>query len=222
MKKVIRIFVMLMALNIFVASYYQVLAQTSMRMKASLEPKTINTGDEIEVQLSIDDLNEIGDGVNAYVLTLNFNREQFEFIRAEGQNNWNSPMYNQQSLETGKIKMAATRPSFVKEKSEFLTITLKSKQNFTSSNVLDISIIDTSFAAKIDGETVKINIPELKIETEGDKDKEEEETKKQPTQEPPKTLPNAGRKIIGSVIFIIFIYSIIYYCRYIRLRKYIK
>lgn len=127
MNKIIKVCMLLIIINVSFLCSNKVLAATLMSVDASIENQTINVGDEVVLHLSTKDTNEIGEGVNAYITIIEFDTAQFEFLKAEGINNWNAPAYNENSISTGKVKMVATRPTFTKERRRVLKNNIKSK-----------------------------------------------------------------------------------------------
>ena len=244
--KMVKILLLITFLSISGIYSNRVLAKTSISTKASSNVKAIKVGDEIALTFAINDLQEVGEGVNAYILTLNFNNKEFEFVKAEGQNGWNSPVYNKISLTTGKIKLVSTRQEFMDETGDVLKIVLKSKQNYPASDSTNISLEDISFAAKIDDKTTKIPITEkleLKLEDEDveeetpveeeeyddeddvfiDNDEDEDISEDEDSEEEPPVLSDAGKNMIGGVaILIAFLCAIIFYYKYKKINKYIK
>ena len=118
-----------------------VFAQSSLNINVVADKSNLKSGEEIIFSMSLSNMEEIDEGVNAYILTLNYNTEQFDFVKAEGANNWNAPMYNTNTntISTGKIKFVSTISNFTKDENEFLKITLKAKQQL-SNNDIDITI----------------------------------------------------------------------------------
>ena len=79
-------------------------ATTNMTVSANFSESTILANSETTINIAIDKLEDIGEGVNAYIITFEFNTDEFEFVKAEGQNNWNSPTYMKQILNQVKAK----------------------------------------------------------------------------------------------------------------------
>ena len=230
MKKVTNILIVAIFFLFFLLYHNQVLAKTSITMKADLENKIIKKEDEVTVNLSLQDFQEIGDGINAYILMFEFNTEQLDFVKVQGQNGWNTPVYNQNTLDTGKMKMAATRSTFIKENGEILKVTLKAKQNFTENSMPDIKIKNISFATKINGKILKTELSDeielQKIESPKKQltidDKKEENNDEKSKTEAKTILPKTGSSRLQVLICFIVLSTFVFGFQYKRLNKYLK
>lgn len=157
MKKFIRIFaVFLCALQI---NY--VFAVTMINANFKIDKTVINQNDEIKLTLELNEFQDIGEGINAFIGTLNFDSEKFEVINIEGGNSWNNPIFNKNTLNEGKTKIAMTKNDFSSEEGDILEITLKAKKDIN--DYTELNIEDMSVAVKINGNTKKININNKKI-----------------------------------------------------------
>ena len=218
-----------------------VFAQSSLNINVVADKSNLKSGEEIIFSMSLSNMEEIDEGVNAYILTLNYNTEQFDFVKAEGANNWNAPMYNTNTISTGKIKFVSTISNFTKDENEFLKITLKAKQQL-SNNDIDITIDNISFAAKVNSETSKVLVDDIKVQLDskqnssdnsgnnGSNDNGGTEVNNYNRIESEsidnlsdKPLPYTGlTRFLILVILTIFLISFIIYMRYKNLKKYIK
>lgn len=118
--------------------------------------------DEIQVQVSIANLEEIEEGINAYSGELNFNKDELELVEINSEEGWNMPIYNKEKSADGKIKIVATANQFVKDKKIFNVIFYKKSKK----SDYNIQINDLEVATKIDGQTVKLTSEEKQEKTE--------------------------------------------------------
>lgn len=167
-------------------------AVTEAKVEATVSYKELSANNEVIVTIAIKDFQNIGDGINAYILTINFDKNKLAFVKAEGLNGWNSPTYNGNNLENGKIKFVATRSNFSKETGEILKITLKTKDNVIVSDLNQIGFEGVSFANKINNSTQKLQVGKISLNVldleENNGQSETPEPEKQPeTPEPEKT-----------------------------------
>lgn len=195
----------------------EVNASTEIQIQGELDKKTVKQGEEINLTLSIKDLINIGQGVNAYSLDINYIVNDFDFVKVEGKNNWNTPTYNKKLLEEGKLKLVATNPNFCKENNSFLKVTLKAKKDFNT-NISKINVTNIKFAVKINGTTSKLSVPdfEVKVAEEDNKTEVNNQYKKENaklTDKATKQLPKAGilPAIEITVILLIIIGGIFLY-----------
>lgn len=160
-------------------------ATTTMTLSANFSDTNIKAGEESVINISIDKLESTGEGVNAYIFLLEFNTEEFEFIKVDGQNGWNTPTYNEANVKAGNGKFTATRASFTKETGSIAKITLKAKKDFNQSNMPTIKIGNISFATKIDNKIQKVELKDINISLIGGE---------QQQSEVPGKIDNAGQK----------------------------
>ena len=230
MKKVTIFFIILL----FIISISStVSANSNLDINVSVNKDSIHNGEEIVLSLSLSNLRELGDGVNAYVMTLHYNTSQFDFVKAEGSNSWNAPMYNNNSISTGNMKLVSTISNFTTDENEFLRITLKAKQDINNSDA-NVSFDNISFAAKINSKTTKILAKDIKVEfsnisnsnendNSNNSENSNENKKENISNVSNKPLPYTGKGMTLIItIFIVFFISIIIYVRYKNLKKYLK
>lgn len=171
-------------------------ATTEATVEATVAYKNLDDNNEIFITIDIKEFQDIGDGINAYILTLNFDNNKLEFVKAEGLNGWNSPTYNGNDLENGKIKFVATRSNFFKETGEILKITLKTKSNLTSSDLNQISFEEVSFANRLNGNIQKLQVEniELKLsDLNGNNNQKEPQKSVEPEKQPPETTDDKNK-----------------------------
>ena len=208
-------------------------ASSNLDINVSVNKDSIHNGEEIVLSLSLSNLRELGDGVNAYVMTLHYDTSQFDFVKAEGSNNWNAPMYNNNSISTGNVKIVSTISNFTTDENEFLRITLKAKQDINNSDA-NVSFDNISFAAKINSKTTKILAKDIKVEfsnisnpngndNSNNSENSNENKEGNISNVSNKPLPYTGKgETLIITIFIVFFISIIIYARYKNLKKYLK
>ena len=159
-------------------------AVTEAKVEATVSYEELTANKEVIVTIDIKDFQNIGDGINAYILTINFDKNKLAFIKAEGLNGWNSPTYNGNNIESGKIKLVATRSNFSKQTGEILKVTLKTKDNVIVSDLNQIGFESVSFANKINNNTQKLQVGKISLNVlglEGNKGQPEiPESEKQP------------------------------------------
>lgn len=157
MKKIIKIIFNIILFIILNSNVYA----SSIGIKMDISQKEISQ-DEIQVQVSIANLEEIEEGINAYSGELNFNKDELELVEINSEEGWNMPIYNKEKSADGKIKIVATANQFVKDKKIFNVIFYKkSKKSY-----YNIQINDLEVATKIDGQTVKLTSEEKQEKTE--------------------------------------------------------
>ena len=132
--------------------------------KTTLSKKKLNNT-EIEVEVSVSKLENIGNGFNAYSGELVFNSKELSLISLKGTNEWNTPTYNVEKAKDGKTKVVATSNQFVKNTGSIFVATFK---NISGADLdsINIEFKNAEIAAKINGETIKIN--EIKDVTTGE------------------------------------------------------
>ena len=163
MKKILRIILIVSILLFFVLSTYKVFATTTMTLSAKFNDSKISAGTETVINIAIDKLSGTEQGVNAYVFSFSFNTNEFDFVKVEGLNNWNTPAYNENGIKSGKAKFAATRSSFIKEPGNVAKITLKAKKSFDANNSPSVKIDNISFAEKVNNNVQKITLNDINV-----------------------------------------------------------
>ena len=157
MKKIIKIIFNIILFIILNSNVYA----SSIGIKMDISQKEISQ-DEIQVQVSIANLEEIEEGINAYSGELNFNNDELELVEINSEEGWNMPIYNKEKSADGKIKIVATANQFVKDKKIFNVIFYKKSKK----SDYNIQINDLEVATKIDGQTVKLTSEEKQEKTE--------------------------------------------------------
>mgnify|MGYP000481246943 CR=1 FL=1 len=157
MKKIIKIIFNIILFIILNSNVYA----SSIGIKMDISQKEISQ-DEIQVQVSIANLEEIEEGINAYSGELNFNKDELELVEINSEEGWNMPIYNKEKSADGKIKIVATANQFVKDKKIFNVIFYKKSKK----SDYNIQINDLEVATKIDGQTVKLTSEEKQEKTE--------------------------------------------------------
>ncbi len=157
MKKIIKIIFNIILFIILNSNVYA----SSIGIKMDISQKEISQ-DEIQVQVSIANLEEIEEGINAYSGELNFNKDELELVEINSEESWNMPIYNKEKSADGKIKIVATANQFVKDKKIFNVIFYKKSKK----SDYNIQINDLEVATKIDGQTVKLTSEEKQEKTE--------------------------------------------------------
>lgn len=220
------LFILILFMILGVNSSY---ATTVATVEATVNYKNLDVNNEIFVTINIKEFQDIGDGINAYILTLNFDNDKLEFAKAEGLNGWNSPTYNSNDLGNGKIKFVATRSNFSKETGEILKITLKTKNNITSSDLNQISFKEVSFANKLNGNTQKLQVENIVLKLNNNNQQEsqkQENTTEQQTEKsnknsdtPQGPLPKTGTSSY-IILFVILLASVcVFYKKYKNIIK---
>ena len=206
-------------------------AKTDARVEDTVTFQNLNANNDVSIGIDIKDLQDIGDGINAYILTINFDTNKFELIKAEGVNGWNTPTYNKNNLKNGKIKFVSTRSDFSKKTGEILKITLKLKDNLTASDLNQVSFENVSFANKINGSTQKLQIEniDLKLSNLNEENNQQQSQETQKTQQTETNndkksdtakgpLPQAGEKSFAMVGIILIISVLIFYKKYKKIK----
>lgn len=125
---------------------------TNSKITTTLNQKEENDG-TIQVEVNILEMENIGEGINAYSGQLSFNTNQLTLMKLEGVNNWNTPLYNEESAKKGNTKIVATSNNFTKNIGTIFVATFEKKTNVV---VDKVEFNDFEVASKIDGKTVKV------------------------------------------------------------------
>lgn len=154
MKKKIRIFAitMLMMISILNVKSYAV---QSFNFKPSPEEKIVSPGETVEIELNVEDINEISEGINTVVGNMQYEENLFENIKFSGENNWevtyndkkNSELYGKfaivtlqngieknEKVATLKMKLKGSLPN---GETEIIFSKLVSSDGFNSINTED-------------------------------------------------------------------------------------
>lgn len=213
---------------IFLVIFFTILLYTNkifaeVSVKIGAVGKIENEKNIITIEVETTDLQEIGEGINAYIVTLNYNTNQLEFQSASGENGWNKPSYNKESVANGKIKLVATRSDFSKDKGSILKITLKLKDGISLKNIDTINLSDISLAYKQNGKTDKIEVSDIQVKLDNSKitdNKEKSNNQMEQQEKLPQTFPKAGvcRNVITIVLMMIITYMIFLRYKNIKLK----
>lgn len=129
MKRLVKIATMLMiGIIIIFSSKVNATSSDSYKAGISVNKSTIVQGDDIEVVMSLKDLNvTTGDkGLGAYQATLEYDKSIFEYVGIKGLNSWDTPIYND-----GTFATTTSTGEAIKKAEEVAKITLKAKTNLT-------------------------------------------------------------------------------------------
>lgn len=213
---------------IFLVIFFTILLYTNkifaeVSVKIGAVGKIENEKNIITIEVETTDLQEIGEGINAYIVTLNYNINQLEFQSASGENGWNKPSYNKESVANGKIKLVATRSDFSKDKGSILKITLKLKDGISLKNIDTINLSDISLAYKQNGKTDKIEVSDIQVKLDNSEitdNKEKSNNQMEQQEKLPQTFPKAGvcRNVITIVLMMIITYMIFLRYKNIKLK----
>ena len=152
MKKIVNIITMILIIILCSLININVYA-TDANVKTEIQQQTIEEN-QLEVVVSMSELENIGQGINAYSGILNFDTDELEFVSISNGENWNNPVYNEEEIENGKLKVVATSNDFINQGGVLFTLTFNIKQVKEEYN---INFEEFEVAAKIDGETVKVS-----------------------------------------------------------------
>ena len=155
-KKAILIFVVIIFTILYTNKTF---AETTVKVNSTAKTEE----NSITISVEIADLQEIGEGINAYIMTLNYNPKQLEFESIVGKNDWNKPSYNKENIADGKIKFVATRSDFSKKNEIIMQMKLKIKDGVSEKNIDKITINDISFAYKQGQETNKVVANDIQV-----------------------------------------------------------
>ena len=213
---------------IFLVIFFTILLYTNkifaeVSVKIGAVGKIENEKNIITIEVETTDLQEIGEGINAYIVTLNYNINQLEFQSASGENGWNKPSYNKESVANGKIKLVATRSDFSKDKGSILKITLKLKDGISLKNIDTINLSDISLAYKQNGKTDNIEVSDIQVKLDNSEitdNKEKSNNQMEQQEKLPQTFPKAGvcRNVITIVLMMIITYMIFLRYKNIKLK----
>lgn len=187
------------AILIFVVIIFTILYTNKTFAKTTVKVNSTAKTEENSITISVEiaDLQEIGEGINAYIMTLNYNPKQLEFESVVGKNDWNKPSYNKENIADGKIKFVATRSDFSRKNEIIMQMKLKIKDGVSEKNIDKITINDISFAYKQGQETNKVVANDIQVKLEdtistnsSSSSKKYNETNQK--EKLPKTLPKAG------------------------------
>lgn len=159
MKKYLRNLVALVILLIVICTVGTVNA-ASVSMSLTSESKLV-AGETIEVTLKISGI-DAGNGVDAIIGTLNYDKNVFEEVTDEsfeGINKWNVMAYNKDTQI-----FTATRSAKVNMQSDILKITLRAKAAVTvNSSIIEIKDISTSGGDLASGGTGDITVQAVNV-----------------------------------------------------------
>lgn len=112
-----------------------------------------NVGEnQIQVTVKLNELTNIGEGVNAYTGILEYNSDELEFVEFINVNNWNNPTYK---ILDNEIKVVSTSNEFLKEDNIIFKAIFNKKVN---KNAYDVQMSKLELAAKINNETLKVDV----------------------------------------------------------------
>jgi len=159
MRKTIKIESVFIIVAIII-SFCGIINAASATMVLSSSSK-LKAGDTVEVKLRISNI-EAGEGIDAIVATLEYDKNIFEQVKQEnleGINQWNTNMYS-----TDSNIFTMTRPSKINTSSDVLKITLKAKKEVSvNSTEIKLKEITASGGGIEDGGTGDIEITEVKV-----------------------------------------------------------
>lgn len=144
-KKIRKMFI---AMFIFVVSVYASIAyaETKNIFKAKLtaDNTSINSGDSVTLTLQISDIDMGEDGINVVEGTLNYDKDIFEKVLVtdfQDQDNWQTTYNSEDTEKNGKF-LSANLSNKVKENTNILKVTLKTKKDLKESKKTTIEIKD--------------------------------------------------------------------------------
>lgn len=126
MNKKIRIFAItvLLIINVLSVKSY---ANQSFNFKPSPEEKIVSPGETVEIEINLDDIKEISEGINTVVGYMQYEENLFENIEFVGQNEWEVTYNNKENNELyGKFAIV-TLQNGIEENTRIATLKMKLK-----------------------------------------------------------------------------------------------
>ena len=122
------------------------------KISTSLSQKETNEG-KIQVEVSISQMESVGEGINAYSGELSFDSDKLSLVKIEGINGWKTPSYSEEKAKNGKTKVVSTSNNFINIPGTIFIATFEKK---TDGDIEQIVFNNFEAAAKINGETIKM------------------------------------------------------------------
>lgn len=152
MKKIVNIVILVVL--ILVCMNGKVNAETtnsSAKVSMSTSKKEVNVGEQFSVNIRLSDIkSEIG--ILAFGATLEYDKNQFEIVKMEGLNDWESPKEGF-TYNSSNGTIAITKNGFAKESENIVKITFKVKSASVNKSKISINSITLSDAT----EPIKVN-----------------------------------------------------------------
>ena len=212
-------FTIIAIISIILLSLNYIYASASVTAYLSANKTSIKKDNEIIITMDLKNFSDVGDGINAYVGTLCFDKDTFEFVKVEGQNGWNAPSYNSANIINGSTKLAATINNFTKAEGNVLKIILKAKKEITTDT--KISITNLTVATKISGKTSKIPVEDVSVKINRDETVQngtKDDLKGEDNTTSKKKLSKAGKNNESLFLFCTIAIVGIIYIKYMQLK----
>ncbi len=150
--------------------------EISFKTEVSTSKKNIKAGDTVEVIVSVKDINMGENGINTLEGTISYDKDIFEKVKnsdIKSANNWSTTYNDEGTALDGKF-LAVTLNHGIKEDTQLLTITLKTKKDIEETTITKIELKDLtsnngnnlvntgtkSVDVKIEVEKTNQNLPE--------------------------------------------------------------
>ena len=238
MKKIISLILISMLTIICLSIKAFATTNTNFAVELIANKTKLNRGDTVEVSVKIKDLTDVGEGINAFMGTLEYDTNVFETVTKadmKAQNGWDTPEYNE---ENGKV--ITVKGDYITEEEVIFTINLKVKDDATFGETIlgfkepeaanDNDYIGESFELNLEIVEKQVENPDTENPNENDNDNDSNndnnnndnnqnnDDKKEDNTVTNQKLPYTGKTMIFIAIglIILSVISIISYISYRR------
>ena len=159
MKKAILVIVVLCVLCV------PCISSAAMNVDIQLQTTTNNISNEevFDIVLNVNNIADLGNGINAYTGTLEFDPKVIEIVNVSSMDNWNTPIYNKDTLSEGYTKIVATNNEFTNSNSNLCKIEFKLKEKVNVEKTA-IELKDFSVAVSVSSNIEKVTAKDSKME----------------------------------------------------------
>ena len=158
--------------SMILISFTGIISASSFDVSVNPKEITAKPGENINVKVSLKDIDMSGNGINILEGNINFDKEMIENVDVEGENNWKIEYNNDTNSDLNGKFLMIKDVNGIKDDEEILNLKIKIKDNIKKANtkilLKDLTSNDENNLINIGSREININFEGIKMVNTGD------------------------------------------------------
>ena len=158
--------------SMILISFTGIISASSFDVSVNPKEITAKPGENINVKVSLKDIDMSGNGINILEGNINFDKEMIENVDVEGENNWKIEYNNDTNSNLNGKFLMIKDVNGIKDDEEILNLKIKIKDNIKKANtkilLKDLTSNDGNNLINIGSREININFEGIKMVNTGD------------------------------------------------------
>ena len=158
--------------SMILISFTGIISASSFDVSVNPKEITAKPGENINVKVSLKDIDMSGNGINILEGNINFDKEMIENVDVEGENNWKIEYNNDTNSDLNGKFLMIKDVNGIKDDEEILNLKIKIKDNIKKANtkilLKDLTSNDGNNLINIGSREININFEGIKMVNTGD------------------------------------------------------